>query len=234
MSDDSNTAGVNTSRRSLLATVAGTAAVGGTASAAASAESGGTAGRHLRERRQILEARNDLEAEYDSRNLREIVQDSTASIRKTLVDRGVLESPELSQFTLAVENAARVDPARFTAIRNHVGFATTYEKDASKATAHLFVATQAGSQQVHLHVLPEVDEAYSVVVRSPNDETGTQSVGTEAECESCTIDCNHAVYGAIVFGVNPPTDCTDVTWECTREPTCDECSGQDKCSSGWF
>lgn len=237
MSDDNRRSSVDTSRRSLLAGVAGSATVG-TIPTVTGASAGGTgteSRRSPRERRLILEARQDLEAEYEEKDLRAIVRDATTSVRAGLVDRGVLDSPAMSQFSLDPADASRVDPATFSKVRDGVGFTTTHDEQAGITSAHLLVAARTDSTEVHLHVQPELDDAYAVVVRSPGDGPGTQSAGTLAEeCEDCQIRCDHAVYGAIVFGVTPPTACGDVTWECTREPTCDECPDQDKCSSGWL
>lgn len=235
MSDNNGSDGLSPSRRSLLAGIAGSTAVGSVPIAGAASSSNSVPAESLspQERRERLKAKKALQDEYESKDLREIVATATESIRKRLADNGTIETSSMSQFALDVEKAARAETSNFASIRNDVGFSTAYDEDVGKASAHLFVATQTDSEQVHLHVLPEVDETYAVTVDTTSTEADSQSVDVQAECEKCTVDCNHAVYGAIVFGVNPPTDCGDVTWECTREPTCDECSGQDKCSSGW-
>lgn len=206
------------SRRSVLTGIAGSASLGAAGLAA------GASSESPSERRERLESERTIEQEYENADLRAILAERTVDVREDLVADGVLNSADVSQFDLDVESARATEPANFVAVRDAVGFTVSYDEEAGTATAHLFAAAETDSGEVHLHVEPEVDEVETHTFVEPTAVAGAATAALQSsDCEKCTVACDHDVYGDIVFGVTPPTDCNDTDWECTREATCSEC-----------
>lgn len=177
-------------------------------------------------RREKLAAKREIESEYESKDLRDVFEEETVDIRERLAEHGDLPRPDASQFSLGPSEAAKADPARFVVERDGVGLTSTYDDAADRASAYLFAAAETETGEIHLNVLPELNDAFAVMV-------STETVQAAQECHYCRVLCDNAAYGYIVLGVtDEDMECSATTFNCDREPTCDECPGQDKCDDG--
>lgn len=141
-----------------------------------------------------------------------------------------MNSTDSSEFDTKIPDVATIDRSEIAYVGDGILMKPTYDHEADRATAHIFGTAGTDTGEVSLHVEPEVDETHAVV---PSNDTDGDISAQSTDCAWCHTYCNHSVYGDIVLGVDPDASCSDRTYTCSREPTCNECPGQSKCDSGW-